>query len=126
MVYRFFRNAPLVLRWVSPGSYPVHMYVAACDEATSIISYSIHPIPFILPPMVALRKTHLYYVAAVCLLLVSVVVGFLDLPGNSLWYDEAVVSFNSRGSLGEVIENTRDKNSSPILYPLVLYAVQKR
>ncbi len=41
---------------------------------------------------------------------------FYDLPGHALSYDEA---------LAEVIPNTRGRNFSPILYPLILYAVRK-
>ena len=69
-------------------------------------------------------KTRIYYAAAVCLLVVAAALRFWDLPGNSLWYDEAVAANNSRGSLEEVLENTRIRNTSPILYPVVLYAVQ--
>ena len=45
--------------------------------------------------------------------------------GHSVWYDEAVAANNSSGTLSEVIPNTRHRNSSPILYPLALWAVQK-
>ena len=48
-----------------------------------------------------------------------------DLPGHSISHDEAVAANNSSGALSEVIPNTRHDNSSPILYPLALYAVQK-
>ncbi len=71
-------------------------------------------------------KTRLYYAAAVCLLVVAAALRFWDLPGSTIEYDEAVAANNSRvGTLDEVLENTRRHNSSPILYPLVLYAVQK-
>ena len=70
-------------------------------------------------------KTRLYYTACICLLIVTAALRFYNLTGNSLWYDEAVAANNSRGSIQAVIENTRSKNSSPILYPFVLYAVQK-
>ncbi len=63
--------------------------------------------------------------AFVCLLLVAAGLRFYDLPGNSAWYDEAVAANNSRGALSEVVHNTRQRNSSPILYPLALWAVQK-
>ncbi len=71
-------------------------------------------------------KTRLYYAAAVCLLLVAAALRFYDLPGKGIWGDEPRAANNSRvGTLEEVLDNTRDHNSSPILYPLVLYAVQK-
>ena len=70
-------------------------------------------------------KTRLYYAACICLLIAAAALRFYDLPGGSLGYDEAVAANNSRGSLGEVLDRTRNNNSSPILYPIVLYAVQK-
>ncbi len=59
------------------------------------------------------------------LLAVAAGLRFYDLPGNALWYDEAVAANNSRGSLSEIVPNTRYGNSSPIMYPLALWAVQK-
>ena len=71
-------------------------------------------------------KTRLYYAAAVCLIVVTAALRFWDLPGSTIRFDEAVAANNSQvGALDEVLENTRRHNSSPILYPLVLYAVQK-
>ena len=58
-------------------------------------------------------------------LLVAAALRFYDLPGNPVWNDEAVASRNASGALSEVIPNTRSNNSSPILYPLALWAVQK-
>ena len=40
-------------------------------------------------------------------------------------HDEAIAANNSGGSLSEVVPNTRYNNSSPLLYPLALWAVQK-
>ena len=59
------------------------------------------------------------------LLVVAAGLRFYDLPGNPVWNDEAVASRNASGALSEVIPNTRSNNSSPILYPLALWAVQK-
>ena len=59
------------------------------------------------------------------LLVVAAGLRFYDLPGNSVWYDEVAASRNAGGALAEVIPNTRDGNTSPILYPLALWAVQK-
>ena len=50
---------------------------------------------------------------------------FYDLPGDSIRPDEAIAANNSGGALSEVVPNTRYRNSSPILYPLALWAVQK-
>lgn len=71
------------------------------------------------------NKTRIYYAGCICLLLVTVVLRFYNLTGQSLGDDEALVASGLRGSLHEVFESTHNDNSSPILYPLVLYAVQK-
>ena len=71
------------------------------------------------------RKAHLYYAACVCLLVAAAGLRFHDLPEKSLRHDEAVTANISRGALSEVVHGTRYSNSNPILYPLVLYAVQK-
>ncbi len=71
------------------------------------------------------RKACLYYAACVCLLVAAAGLRFHDLPEKSLRHDEAAAANISRGALSEVIPGTRCCNSSPILYPLVLYAAQK-
>ena len=71
------------------------------------------------------RKTRLYYAACVCLLVAAAGLRFHDLSEKSLWHDEVVAANNSSGALSEVVPNTRRRNSSPILYPLVLWAVQQ-
>ena len=71
------------------------------------------------------HKTRLYYAACICLLVVAAGLRFHDLSGKSVWYDEVVAANNSSGTLSEVVPNTRHRNSSPILYPLALWAVQK-
>ena len=65
------------------------------------------------------------YAAAVVVLLVAAALRFYDLAADSLWYDEAVAALNSQGSFTETVERTRAFNTSPILYPLALWAVQK-
>ena len=71
------------------------------------------------------HKTRLYYAACICLLVAAAGLRFHNLSGKSVWYDEAVAADNSSGTLSEVVPNTRHRNSSPILYPLALWAVQK-
>ena len=71
------------------------------------------------------HKTHLYHAACVCLLVAVAGLRFHDLSVNSLWYDEAVVANSASGTLSETVSKTRRWNSSPILYPLALWAVQK-
>ena len=80
------------------------------------------PVPFLL---VRISRQRLVLAAFVCLLLVAAGLRFYDLTETPVWYDEAVVSDNSSGSLSEVVDNTRSRNSSPILYPLALWIVQK-
>ncbi len=63
--------------------------------------------------------------AFVCLLLVAAGLRFYDLPGDYLRGDEKVAADNSSGTLSEVVHNTRNRNSSPLLYPLALWVVQK-
>ena len=67
----------------------------------------------------------LYPAAALVVLLVAAALRFYDLAGDSLWYDEAVAALNSQGSFTETVEWTRAYNTSPILYPLALWVVQK-
>ena len=71
------------------------------------------------------HQTLLYCAAGICLLVVAAGLRFYDLPDHYLWRDEAVASRNANGALSEVIPNTRSLNSSPILYPLALWAVQQ-
>ena len=66
-----------------------------------------------------------YVVACVCLLVVAVGLRFYNLPGHALWFDETRGALNARGDISDVVDNTRDINASPILYPLALWAVQK-
>ena len=67
----------------------------------------------------------LYYVACVCLLIAAAALRFYELSEHSLWHDEAVAANNARGTFSETVVNTRFRNSSPILYPLFLYMIQK-
>ena len=80
------------------------------------------PIPSFL---IRLTPARLALAAFICLLAVAAALRFYDLPGNSVRYDEAVAAANASGTLAEVVSNTRARNSSPILYPLALWAVQK-
>ena len=67
----------------------------------------------------------LYYVACVCIVIIAVLSRFYGLTNHSLWYDEARAAINSQGTISEVVLYTKTRNTSPILYPLILYAVQK-
>ena len=70
-------------------------------------------------------RDYWYIAACVCLLIVAAGLRFYNLSDGALWSDEAVAATNSWGALSDVLHNTRHNNSSPILYPLALYAVQK-
>ena len=78
-------------------------------------------------PSIPIRLTpeRLALAAFVCLLLAAAGLRFYGLPGHYLWGDEATAANNAGGALTEVIPNTRCCNSSPILYPLALWVVQK-
>ena len=77
------------------------------------------------PSPVRVSPERLALAAFVCLLVVAAGLRFYTLPENSVWYDEVIAADNSSGALSEVVPNTRHGNSSPILYPLALWAVQK-
>ncbi len=73
----------------------------------------------------SLSKERLVLAAFVGLLIAAAVLRFYDLTGGSIWYDEAVASDNASRSFTEMVEDTRNRNSSPILYPMALWVVQK-
>ena len=66
-----------------------------------------------------------WVMACVCLLAVAVGLRFYNLNEYALSTDGAKAANFSRGDLSEVLDNTRHRNSSPILYPLALWGVQK-
>ena len=71
-------------------------------------------------------KTRLYYAAAVILLIAAAALRFSGITDIALERDELASALWSRqDTIAEVLDSTREGNSSPILYPLVLYAVQK-
>lgn len=70
------------------------------------------------------RRVDWHIAAALALTAVAAGLRFYNLADDGLGYDEAVAALNSRGSLSDVLRDTRHVNSSPILYPLVLWAVQ--
>ena len=66
-----------------------------------------------------------YIIAGVCLLVAAAALRFWGLPDEGLSYDEGRAANNSRGAFSEILPNTRYENSSPMLYPLALWAIQK-
>jgi|GEM_PF-1740196 hypothetical protein len=71
------------------------------------------------------QKVSVYVTLSILLLLVAASLRFHDLSQRSMWIDEAVAAINSQGSIAEMIDNTRSRNTSPIIYPLILHAIQK-
>ena len=71
------------------------------------------------------RRIHWYYVAAICVVAVAAALRFYELGQPLAHLDEVAVSNNSGGTLAEVVHNTRVNNSAPLLYPLLLWAVQQ-
>ena len=70
-------------------------------------------------------KARRWTIAGVCLLIAAVALRFYNLSESSLRFDEAKAALNAGGSLTGVLLHTRNENTSPILYPLALWAVQK-
>ena len=68
-----------------------------------------------------------YAIGCACLLIVAGALRFYDLGANSLWHDEAVAALIAQGTLSEAVINagTSYSNTSPALYPAMLWAVQK-
>lgn len=66
-----------------------------------------------------------YHAAALCLLVVALALRFYGLSDHALSYDEAIAANNSRGTFADVFEYTHWYNTSPILYPIALYAIQQ-
>lgn len=71
------------------------------------------------------KRAELYLAAVISVIVVAVLLRFYELAENSLWLDEAVAANNARGTFSDFIWMTRHRNSSPVLYPLILFAVQK-
>ena len=69
--------------------------------------------------------TRAYWAACLALTLFAGALRFHGIGEDGLSHDEFVQSLNARGSIEEVIDNTRWQNSSPILYPLLLWVTQK-
>lgn len=70
-------------------------------------------------------RRHFFRVAAVLLLVIGAALRVYHLGDRSLWFDEAVTANTSRGTLAQMLEETRARLTSPILYPCILYVVEK-
>ena len=72
-----------------------------------------------------LRGGHWYYGAAVGLLIVAAALRCYNLPGNTLWFDEANIVYMAGGAPGEMVNAIRHGDVHPILNPLLLNGVQR-
>ena len=70
-------------------------------------------------------KRRLSLAACVCLILLAAALRFHDLPGDSVGTEEVLFANNSRGTIGETLSRTRAGRSAPMLYPTLLWGVQK-
>lgn len=66
-----------------------------------------------------------YILVSALLLILAGALRFHDLAERSMWVDEAAAALYSQGTIEETFHNTRFDNTSPIIYPLLLYIVQK-
>ena len=71
------------------------------------------------------RKACLYYAACVVLLVVAAGLRFHDLSEHYVRDDEVALAQLSGDTFSKTVFYTRYHSSSPILYPLVLYAIQQ-
>ena len=69
-------------------------------------------------------STRLYWLACLVMLVAAAALRFYNLGSNSLWLDEAIAANNSQGTFFEVVLYTRHRNSSPALYPYMLWVIQ--
>ena len=60
-----------------------------------------------------------------CLIIAAATSRFHELDKFSLRYDEAVAAEISTGPLSELLQNIKERHSSPALYPLALWLAQK-
>jgi hypothetical protein len=66
-----------------------------------------------------------FLAAALFLLTIGAALRVYHLGNRSLWFDEALTANTSRGTLTQMLEETRTRCSAPIIHPYILYLVQK-
>ena len=66
-----------------------------------------------------------WFCLVLCLLIAAATSRFNELDKFSLRHDEAVASEISAGSLSELVQNLRERGSTPALHPLALWLAQK-
>ena len=71
------------------------------------------------------RGAGFYFLFCIALLLIAAWLRFDGLSHKALWYDEILAAENAGYTISDLLERTRERNSSPLLYPFILYFVQK-
>lgn len=68
---------------------------------------------------------HFFLIAALCLLVIGTALRMYHLGDRSLWWDEAATANMSRGTLTQMLDETRSRFASPIVFPTILWLVEK-
>jgi hypothetical protein len=76
-------------------------------------------------PLLLFEKSRIFWVAAILVVLIAVLLRFYHIDQRSLWYDELATANYSRGTLKETLERTRSYSSAPIVHPFILNLVEK-
>ena len=78
------------------------------------------------PKATRMRWSYRIFLAtAVLLLLAGTALRLYHLGVRSLWFDEAVTANTSTGTLTQMLEETRERLTSAIVYPCILYVTEK-
>lgn len=77
------------------------------------------------PGLIQAVQARWYLTVGLCLILTSAGLRFYGLTEHGLRWDELSLSRMTDGSFAEIIPLTRDGHSASILYPMVLWAIQK-
>ncbi|MDT7815469.1 MAG: hypothetical protein QOJ42_5385 [Acidobacteriaceae bacterium] len=74
-------------------------------------------------PVLSPRRVFLAF--ALFLLVISTALRVYHLGNRSLWWDEAATANMSRGTLTQMLDETRSRFASPVVYPTILWLVEK-
>jgi hypothetical protein len=78
------------------------------------------------PKATRMRWSYRIFLAtAALLLLAGTALRLYHLGVRSLWFDEAVTANTSTGTLTQMLEETRERLTSAIVYPCILYVTEK-
>jgi len=72
-----------------------------------------------------LSRRHYFLAASLILLAIGMGLRVYHLGDRSLWFDEALTANTSRGTLTQMLQETRARCSAPVVHPYILYLVQK-